>query len=93
MSITKKEFKNERYLAPQFQVLDIHGNLVTCGMDGAMRTWKPAGSHVKASFPTHETPVRELVKIRRFAAIGGKNGRIKVWQKMAFDLQDPVVDL
>jgi WD40 repeat protein len=76
------------------QLSDIGGNLVTCGVDGAIRTWTQEGGLVK-TFAAHEAPVRGLAKIGRFAVTAGsKDGRLKVWdwenEEWLFDLQDPV---
>jgi WD40 repeat protein len=68
--------------------------LVTCGLDGAIRTWTQEGSLIK-TFTAHEKPVRTVVKIGRFAVTGGKDGRLKVWdwenEEWLFDLQNPVI--
>lgn len=78
------------------QFSDIEGNLVTCGKDGGIRTWKQEGILIK-TFTAHEsTPVRAVFKIGRFAVtVGGRDGRLKVWDwqkdEWLFDLQDPVI--
>jgi WD40 repeat protein len=73
------------------QFSDIDGNLVTCGIDGAIRTWTQQGSLIK-TFAAHEAPVRALVKIGRFVVTGGRDGRLKVWdwenEEWLFDLQN-----
>ena len=64
---------------------------MTCGVDGAIRTWTQEGSLIK-TFVAHEAPVRALVKIGKFVVTGGKDGRVKVWdwenEEWLFDLQD-----
>jgi len=75
------------------QISDIDGNLVTCGLDGTIRTWTQEGSIIK-SFAAHEAPVRALVKTGKFAITGGRDGRLKVWdwenRQWLFDLQNSV---
>lgn len=74
--------------------LDIDGSLVTCRLDGSVRTWTQDGTLVK-TFTGHEAPVRGLVRVGRLVVtIGTKDGRIKVWdwesERWLFDLQDPL---
>jgi len=73
------------------QFSDIDGNLVTCGVDGAIRTWTQGGSLIK-TFAALKEPSRALVKIGRFVVTGGKGARLRVWdwenEEWLFDLQD-----
>lgn len=76
------------------QFSDIGGYMVTCGVDGQIRTWTQQGSLVK-TISAHEAPVRGLVLSGRFAVtVGSSDGRLKVWdwekEEWLFDLLGPL---
>lgn len=75
------------------QLTDFDQSMITCGLDGAIRTWTQHGQMEKEFPGVHDGSVRGIVKIGKFAVTGGaKDGKLKLWdwgkEKWLFDLQD-----
>ena len=74
------------------QITDIDGHLVSCRMDGVVRTWTQDGVLLE-SLVADDKAIRALTKIGRFmVTVGTYDGRLKVWdwdnEQWLFDLQE-----